>query len=103
MAIKKNWRVGLVWAFVVAFVLALVPFISQAAEPGQREIELKASMFNWDPNIIRVNHAVKLRTLLQDDTRIGYEVLSRLTGVVASRLDETRHVLISERLLSNQA
>ncbi|MDO8688552.1 MAG: cyclic nucleotide-binding domain-containing protein [Dehalococcoidia bacterium] len=47
--------------------------------------------------------AVKLRTLLQDDTRIGYEVLSRLTGVVASRLDETRHVLISERLLSTQA
>ncbi len=47
--------------------------------------------------------AVKLRTLLQDDIRIGYEVLSRLTGVVASRLDQTRHVLISERLLSTRA
>ncbi len=42
----------------------------------------------------------KLRGLLKDDHRIGYEVLSRLIQVVASRLDETRHVLISERLAS---
>ena len=46
---------------------------------------------------------IKLRTLLQDNHRMGYEVLSRLIGVVASRLDETRHVLISERLVSTQA
>ncbi len=42
----------------------------------------------------------RLRDLLRDDHRIGYEVLSRLIQVVASRLDETRHVLISERLAS---
>lgn len=40
----------------------------------------------------------KLRGLLRDDYRMGYEVLRRLIQVVASRLDETRHVLISERL-----
>ena len=40
----------------------------------------------------------KLRNLLKADQRIGYEVLSQLIGVVASRLDETRHLLISERL-----
>ncbi|MBI4297770.1 MAG: Crp/Fnr family transcriptional regulator [Chloroflexi bacterium] len=44
----------------------------------------------------------KLRNLLKGDQRVGYEVLSRLIGVVASRLDETRHVLISERLASTQ-
>lgn len=53
-------------------------------------------------NVLAID-AVKLRNLLQDDTRIGYQVLSRLTGVVASRLDQTRHVLISERLLSTRA
>jgi CRP-like cAMP-binding protein len=42
--------------------------------------------------------AFKLRNLLKADHRIGYEVLSQLIGVVASRLDETRHLLISERL-----
>ena len=40
----------------------------------------------------------KLRNLLKAEHRIGYEVLSGLIGVVASRLDETRHLLISERM-----
>ena len=44
----------------------------------------------------------KLRNLLKADQRIGYEVLSQLIGVVASRLDETRHLLISERLAPTQ-
>ncbi len=45
----------------------------------------------------------KLRNLLKAEQRIGYEVLSRLIGVVASRLDETRHLLISERMVPTQS
>ncbi len=41
----------------------------------------------------------KLRWLLQDNHKIGYEVLKGLIKVVASRLDDTRHMLVSERLL----
>lgn len=44
----------------------------------------------------------KLRALIQSNHRIGYEVLSQIIKVVASRLDETRHVLVSERLVSAQ-
>ncbi len=43
---------------------------------------------------------IKLRVLLRDNHHIGYEVLRGLTKVVASRLDDTRHVLVSERLLT---
>ncbi len=42
----------------------------------------------------------KLRWLLRDNPKIGYEVLKGLIKVVASRLDDTRHVLVSERLLT---
>ncbi len=42
----------------------------------------------------------KLRWLLQDDPRIGYEVLKGLTQVIASRLHDTTQVLVSERLLA---
>ncbi len=42
----------------------------------------------------------KLRGLLRDNPKIGYEVLKGLIQVVASRLNETRHVLVSERLLT---
>lgn len=42
----------------------------------------------------------KLRWLLRDNPKIGYEVLKGLIKVVASRLDDTRHVLASERLLT---
>ncbi len=41
----------------------------------------------------------KLRWLLQDNHEIGYKVLEGLIKVVASRLDDTRRVLVSERLL----
>ncbi len=44
-------------------------------------------------------NGVKLRQLVRDDHHIGYEVLKELIKVVASRLDDTRQVLISERLL----
>ncbi len=41
----------------------------------------------------------KLRWLLQDNPKIGYEVMRGLIKVVASRLNDTRQVLVSERLL----
>ena len=41
----------------------------------------------------------KLRWLLRDNPEIGYEVLKGLIKVVASRLDDTRQVLVSERVL----
>ncbi len=43
---------------------------------------------------------VKLRGLLQDDKLVGYEILKELVKVVASRLNDTRQVLISERSLT---
>ncbi len=43
---------------------------------------------------------IKLRPLLRDNHNIGYEVLRGLIKVVASRLDDTRQVLVSERLLA---
>ena len=42
----------------------------------------------------------KLRELLRDNPKIGYEVVKGLIKVVASRLDDTRHMLVSERLLT---
>lgn len=41
----------------------------------------------------------KLRWLIRDNLKIGYEVMCGLVKVIASRLDETRRVLISERLI----
>ncbi|MDP3879286.1 MAG: cyclic nucleotide-binding domain-containing protein [Dehalococcoidia bacterium] len=46
--------------------------------------------------------ASKLRRLLQDDPRVGYEVVRGLIRVVASRLDDTRKVLVSERFLPSR-
>lgn len=43
---------------------------------------------------------VKLRGLIRDNQVIGYEILKELVKVVASRLDDTRQVLISERSLT---
>jgi CRP-like cAMP-binding protein len=51
-----------------------------------------------DARILAINGA-KLRWLLQDNCKVGYEVLKELIKVVASRLDETRRVLVSERVL----
>ncbi|MBI2849841.1 MAG: cyclic nucleotide-binding domain-containing protein [Chloroflexi bacterium] len=44
----------------------------------------------------------KLRSLLRDNPQIGYEVLRGLSRVIAAGLNDTRQVLISERLLSSQ-
>ena len=43
----------------------------------------------------------KLRWLLRDNPKIGYEILKGLIKVVAARLDDTRHVLVSERLFAD--
>lgn len=80
------------------------------------DVVTRSEMFGWsavvepykytmtaiclEPSRVMAIDGLKLRTLLRDDPRIGYEVLSRLIKVVASRLDETRQVLISERLVS---
>ncbi|MBI2830842.1 MAG: cyclic nucleotide-binding domain-containing protein [Chloroflexi bacterium] len=44
--------------------------------------------------------ATKLRWLLENNREIGYKLLNGLIKVVASRLDDTRHVLVSERFLT---
>ncbi len=49
--------------------------------------------------VLAIN-SIKLRPLLRDNHNIGYEVLGGLIKVVASRLDDTRQVLVSERLLT---
>lgn len=41
----------------------------------------------------------KLRDLLEGNPRMGYNVFKGLAGVVASRLAETRQMLVNERLL----
>ena len=46
--------------------------------------------------------AEKLRWLLRDNPKIGYEVMKGLARVIAAGLNDTRQVLISERLLTNQ-
>lgn len=46
--------------------------------------------------------ADKLRWLLRDNTKIGYEVMKGLARVIAAGLNDTRQVLISERLLASQ-
>ncbi|MBM2825644.1 MAG: fnr 2 [Dehalococcoidales bacterium] len=42
----------------------------------------------------------KLRTLMQENQKVGYLVLQGLIRVVASRLNETRQLLVSERLMT---
>ncbi len=42
----------------------------------------------------------KLRWLLEDNPKIGYELLKGLIKVVASRLEETRQLLIADRSLT---
>lgn len=44
--------------------------------------------------------ANKLKWLLEEDKAVGYQVTQQLIKVVASRLDETRRVLLAERSLS---
>ncbi|MDO8688554.1 MAG: cyclic nucleotide-binding domain-containing protein [Dehalococcoidia bacterium] len=44
--------------------------------------------------------ATRLRALLEEDHGMACKIFRRLIGMVASRLEETRRVLISERLVS---
>ena len=41
--------------------------------------------------------ATKLRSILQDNHEIGYKVMKEITKVIASRLEATRYLLVSER------
>ena len=47
--------------------------------------------------VIAINGA-KLRELFRRDNHIGYKVLKGLINVVAARLDDTRRLLLSERM-----
>ncbi len=49
-------------------------------------------------NVLSINGS-KFRKVLQDDYKISCEILQALIKVVASRLEDTRRVLLSERLL----
>ena len=44
-------------------------------------------------------NGIKLRSLLRDNPKIGYEVMKGLSRVMAAGLNDTRQVLISERSL----
>ncbi|MDO8687296.1 MAG: cyclic nucleotide-binding domain-containing protein [Dehalococcoidales bacterium] len=46
---------------------------------------------------------IKLRELLLDNKLVGYEILKELVKVVASRLNDTRQVLINERSLTTKS
>lgn len=52
--------------------------------------------------VISIN-GLEIRQLLQDNHKIGYQVLKGLIKIVASRLNETRQVLVSERLLAPES
>ena len=47
-------------------------------------------------------NGTKARWVLRDNPKIGYEVMKGLTKVLAAGLNDTRQVLISERLLTGQ-
>ncbi|MBI2855001.1 MAG: cyclic nucleotide-binding domain-containing protein [Chloroflexi bacterium] len=51
-----------------------------------------------EPTSVVAVDGAKLRSLLEADQGLGYKILRQLINVVASRLDETRKVLLSERL-----
>ena len=72
-----------------------------SAAVGRRVFSLTAICL--EPTTVAAIDGLKLKSLLQQDTHIGYYVLSRLIEVAASRLDETRQVLVSERLSPVQA
>ena len=91
------------------------------AKPGARisvDIVSKGEVIGWsalvtprwykltavclEPTRLLAIDGLRLTALMQEDTNIGYEVLNGLIGVVASRLDETRRVLISERQIVAQ-
>ncbi len=53
------------------------------------------------PVSLIVFEADKLRTLLDSDVNLGYQVMKKMAKLIASRLEHTRSLLLSERGLSN--
>lgn len=74
--------------------------IGWSAAVGERPFSLTAVCL--EPTTVAAIDGIRLKSLMQQDTRTGYHVLSRLMEVAASRLDETRQVLVSERLSAAQ-
>ena len=91
-------------------------------QPGRRisvDFVSKNEVFGWsalvmprrytltavclEPTKVLGIDGTRLRALLEEDNRIASQVFRRLTDMVASRLEETRRVLVSERLGSMQA
>lgn len=54
-----------------------------------------------EPASLIVFEATELRTLLNSDTDLGYQVMKRMAKLIASRLEHTRNLLLSERGLYN--
>jgi CRP-like cAMP-binding protein len=48
-------------------------------------------------------NALSLRTIMEQNRDIGYQITRGLAKVIADRLATTRHVLVSERLLTPKA
>lgn len=49
-----RWPVLIVISLVLMAVLALVPIANTSAGPSVQEVDIKASLFAWDPPIIKV-------------------------------------------------
>ena len=58
-----------------------------------------ASIALQKTSVLSVN-ALSLRNLMEKNRDIGYEITKGLARVIAERLAATRHVLVSERLLT---
>ncbi|MDO8689191.1 MAG: cupredoxin domain-containing protein [Dehalococcoidia bacterium] len=50
-----RWPVLIVISLVLMAVLALVPITNTSAGPTVQEVDIKASLFAWDPPIIKVH------------------------------------------------
>ncbi|HLB12159.1 MAG TPA: cupredoxin domain-containing protein [Dehalococcoidia bacterium] len=60
MKTKTNWPVLLLISIVLMGALALVPLSIASAGPTVREVDMKASLFAWDPPVIRVHEGDKV-------------------------------------------
>ena len=95
-----------------------IPLSAAQAQIGRRitvEVITRNEVFGWPAVVEPYAYALtavclqkakllsisgtKLRALFQSNHHIGYEVLKGLIKVVASRLHETRQLLVSERSL----
>ena len=51
--------------------------------------------------VLSIN-AAKLRDMLNDDPALGYDIMKNLTKILAVGLNDTRQILIAERLMQSQ-